>query len=978
MPFRATLSTIAKNCFSALSLFVVWASGLPTASADEAKFLRGINFNGPQVTIDGQNWDSDDAKLLRITGKRFDNQKVLLKPATDDAKARMIRSSVWGDDAKIELLGLGPKAVRVFVYVWEDNDNERFDLLLNDRVVQRGYESGGAGSWKRLGPFVAQRSDGTLTITTQGGAANLSGVEIWSGEGEIPSPEAARFAKAPTEDQLEFFEKRIRPVLATHCYECHSADASEISGGLLLDSRAGIIKGGDNGPIIAPGDPAASLLIQAVKHSENAPTMPPESRLKEEEIADLVSWVKEGAPDPRTEGSLERLKTKSSIDWEKAKEWWSLKPIHSNMPPKVINEAWPRNDIDRFVLARLEEAGISPSNDAGKRVLLRRVSFDLIGLPPTPEEIDAFVADESQDAFAKVVDRLLDSPRYGERWGRHWLDVVRYADTAGDNSDFPIPQMRHYRDWVIKAFNEDLPYDQFVRAQLAGDLLPESVISRRDGLVATGYLANARRFGSRVDDYPQHLTIEDTIDNFGRAFLGLTINCARCHDHKFDPIPTNDYYALYGIFNSTQYPWPGIELDQQQRRLVPLAAPEVVAAFEKEKEEKLKGLKDVVKDKEKAVKDAGKEANKDQKKVLEEELKQAKEAVAEVIRQKGPYELLYAVAEANDRGDATIQIKGDPAKPGELVPRHFLTVFGGERLGDEDTSSGRQALVDWLLGQNNPLPARVMVNRIWLHHFGKGIVPTPNDFGKQGKPATHPELLDYLAAKFISDGWSIKSMHRLILLSRTYQLSSVRTESSLEKDASNALLSSYPRRRLDAESIRDTLLSLGESLDLSLPEDHPFPPQSQWKFTQHNPFKAVYESNHRSVFLMTQRIQRHPFLSIFDGADPSVSTPVRGATTTPLQALFLLNDPLVHEQAERFATCIQREGASDEQRIERAYLLALSRSPTPEETNRAGTFLTSVRDALAKDITTKEEVEREAWRAFARVIFRLNEFCYLD
>lgn len=963
-----------RNAWGTLCALVC---GMLTGSlsvADDAKFVRGINLNGSQLIIDGQPWDSDSAEKLKITGKRFDNQKIPLTPAVDDSKAQMIRSSVWGDEAKIEILGLGPKATRVFVYVWEDNDNERFDLLVNNRVVQRGFESGAAGMWKRLGPFVAQRSDGTLTISTQGGAANLSGVEIWSIEGEIPSPEAALFAKAPSEEQLAFFEKRIRPVLANNCYACHSADAKSIEGGLLLDSRAGIIKGGDSGPIVAPGDPEASILIQAVKHAESAPTMPPESRLKDDEIADLISWVKEGAPDPRTDSTLDRLKNKSTIDWDKAKEWWSLKPIRVGSPPQVKNESWPRNDIDRFILAKLEEAGISPSGDAEKRSLLRRVTFDLTGLPPTPEEVDAFLADESSEAFAKVVDRLLDSPRYGERWGRHWLDVVRYADTAGDNSDFPIPQMRHYRDWVIKAFNEDLPYDQFVRAQLAGDLLPESVISRRDGLVATGYLANARRFGSRVEDYPQHLTIEDTIDNFGRAFLGLTINCARCHDHKFDPIPTSDYYALYGIFNSTQYPWPGIELDQQQRRLIPLASHDVVAAYEKEKAEKLKPLEEAVKQKEKALKDA----SEDKKKTLEEELKKAQQAAADVARKKAPYELIYAVAEAGDRGDATIQIKGDPAKPGELVPRHFLTVFGGDRLGDDDSSSGRRALVDWLLAEKNPLTARVMVNRIWQHHFGKGIVPTPNDFGKQGKPATHPELLDYLAAKFVSDGWSIKSMHRLILLSRTYQLSSERSEVAVEKDATNSFLSSFPRRRLDAESIRDTLLSLGESLDLSPPEDHPFPPQSDWKFTQHNPFKAVYETKRRSVYLMTQRIQRHPFLSIFDGADPSVSTPLRGASTTPLQALFLLNDPLVHEQANRFAARVQRDGASDHERIERAYVLAFSRAPTREELSQAEVFLKSVREALAKTDTGAEETEREAWRAFARVIFRLNEFCYLD
>jgi hypothetical protein len=951
---------------------LILAAGV--AVGEEARFIRAVNLGGPALTIDGRLWDGDPAEKLQIKGKRFDNQKITLKPVTDDPRAQMIRSSVWGDEAKVTFTELGEKPVRVFIYSWEDNDNERFDLLLNGRVVARGVESGPAGSWKRLGPFSAHRADGTLELTTQGGAANLSGVEIWASEGELPSPEAAAFAATPSEEQLAFFEKRIRPLLVNRCYECHSAVADSVEGGLLLDSRAGIVKGGDNGAAIVPGEPAASRLIQAVKHSDSALTMPPDGKLSDEEIADLERWIKERAPDPRKEDTLAVMKAKNAIDWNQARQWWSLKPIATSSPPKIKDDSWPRNDIDRFILAQIEREGLAPSADAEKRTLIRRATFDLIGLPPTPEEVDAYLADDSPNAFAKVVDRLLDSPRYGERWGRHWLDVVRYADTAGDNSDFPIPQMRHYRDWVIKAINEDLAYDQFVRAQIAGDLLPETELARRDALVATGYLANARRFGSRVDDYPQHLTIEDTIDNFGRAFLGLTVNCARCHDHKFDPIPASDYYALYGIFNSTQYPWPGIELDQQQRRLIPLASREEVAAFEKDKADRQKELDATVKELEKAAKAAAG----DEKKKLEAEELEARKIATQNARRLPPYELIYAVAESSDRGDAAIQIKGDPAKPGEIVPRHFLTALGGAALNEQDSSSGRLALAQWLFSETNPLPARVMVNRIWLHHFGRGLVPTPNDFGKQGKPPTHPELLDYLANQFVKSGWSMKSMHREIMLSRTYQLSSVRSPESVAQDAGNAFYSAFPRQRIDAESLRDTLLLLGDSLDLSPPEDHPFPPQSKWNFTQHNPFKAVYDTNRRSVYLMTQRIQRHPFLSLFDGADPSVSTPVRGATTTPVQALFLLNDPLVHAQAERFAQRIEKEASSEEARVSKAYGLALSRPPTTTEHREAAEFLKSARAALGKGGKSPDEVEREAWQSFARVLFRLNEFCYLD
>jgi hypothetical protein len=347
------------------------------------------------------------------------------------------------------------------------------------------------------------------------------------------------------------------------------------------------------------------------------------------------------------------------------------------------------------------------------------------------------------------------------------------------------------------------------------------------------------------------------------------------------------------------------------------------------------------------------------------------------VNQGLPFELAYAVAEAKKVEDVTIQVKGDPAKPGDKVSRRFLTVLGAQALPPGDTSSGRRQLADWIMDRNNPLAARVMANRVWLHHFGKGLVPTPNDFGKQGKPPTHPELLDWLALQFIESGWSVKAMHRLIMLSRTYQLASARSEDAITRDANNELLSSFPRRRLDAESIRDTLLVLGGNLDTTPSGPHPFPPQTEWKFTQHNPFKAVYESRRRSVYLMTQRIQRHPFLAIFDGADPAASTPVRTTSTTPLQALFLLNDRFVHEQARAFASRVIRAAGDDATRLTFAYESALGRAPDRTELERAHQFLADARERL-RESSTPETLETESWTALARVIFRLNEFVYLD
>ena len=940
--------------------------------AEDAKFFRAVNLNGPALTIDGRAWEGGDAKDFKAGGKTFENQEVALRPPTDAARTRMIRSSVWGDKVDVELSAVPAGAFQIFLYVWEDNNNERFNVLVNDQVVVEAFESGTAGMWKKLGPFAARSVEGKLKVSARAashGAANLSGVEVWAGEGMIAAVAGPKFAGEPTEEQTEFFERKIRPVLADHCYKCHSAGAEKIKGGLVLDSRAGMQKGGDTGAAITPGDPDASLLIEAVRHQNEDIAMPPKKKLAAEAIADLETWVKMGAPDPRTTDTVAVVQAKSAIDWTKARDWWSLKPLTAPAVPAVKDSAWPANDVDRFTLAKMEAAGLKPAADAEARALIRRATYDLTGLPPTPEEVEAFHesyrSHGSHEAYAKLIDRLLASPRYGERWGRHWLDVVRYADTAGDNSDFPIPQMHQYRDWVIAAFNRDLPYDEFVRDQIAGDLRSAEGVERFQRIIATGYLANARRFGSRVDDYPQHLTIEDTIDNVGRTFLGLTVNCARCHDHKFDPITQQDYYALYGIFHSTRYPWPGIELEQRQRDFVPLVAPEKLAEVESVKKEREAEQGRLEKEVQK-VKDELKNVPGEQKKAHEEKIKAAEKSAAEHKARPLPFETAYAVAEGKKREDAAVQMKGDPARPGEKVPRHFLTVLGGAALPPGKNGSGRRALAEWILAADNPLPARVMANRIWHYHFGRGLAPTPNDFGKHGTPPANPELLDHLAAKFRDGGWSVKALHREIMLSRTYRLATTRSADSLERDPNNELLAAFPRRRLDAESLRDTLLALGGNLDLTPPGAHPFPPQSEWKFTQHNPFKALYESNRRSIFLMTQRIQRHPFLAIFDGADPSTSTPARPTSTTPVQALFLLNDPLLHAQADRVAARICKEAGEDEARIQRAYALLFARPAAADEISAARTFLAQLPD------------KAQAWPALIRVLFRLNEFVYLD
>jgi hypothetical protein len=939
-------------------------------AADAPRFYRAVNLNGPALTIDGQSWEGSDAPNVKCTAGAFENQNVPLKPKTDAKRGQMIRSSRWGQDFAFELLNVPNGVYQVFAYVWEDNNGERYRITLNSKTVVRSHFSGVAGTWKRLGPWRVDSTEGSLQIASSGGAANFSGIEIWSGDGEVPAPELVQFESSPTPEQLAFFESRVRPVLIDHCYSCHSQDSDEPGGNLLLDSRPAIVKGGYTEPPILPGDPDNSLLMRAISHRDPDLRMPPDSRLSEDQIADLAEWIRMKAPDPRSENTVAAARVKAEIDWEKVRNFWSLLPVAKPQLPAVKNADWASNEIDYFILSKAEAAELPLAVETDRQTLIRRATFDLTGLPPSPEEINAFVNDPSDQAYPALIDRLLASPRYGERWGRYWLDVVRYSDTAGDNSDFPIPQMYLYRNWVIEAFNRDLPYDQFVREQLAGDLIGGATDSEtRDRIIATGYIANSRRFGSRVSDYPQHLTIEDTIDNLGRTFLATSINCARCHNHKFDPIPTDDYYSLYGIFHSTRYPWPGIELEQRQRDLVTLIAPTEAERIQEERGVRQQELDETVKRlmKERdAAKDGARES-------LEKELKAAQQASRDFSATPLPYETFYAVADSDLIEDARVHIKGNPAKSGDVASRGFLQMLNGTKLPENDRSSGRLQLANWIVDPSNPLTARVMVNRIWLHHFGKAIVPTPNDFGRQGKPPTHPELLDWLAQTFIDSGWSVKSLHRTIMLSRVYRMNSQRSDAALEKDPSNELLTAFPRRRLDAEAIRDTMLLLGGNLDLTPGGEHPFPPQSTWKFTQHNPFKALYETNRRSVYLMTQRIQRHPYLAIFDGADPSTSTPVRLTSTTPLQALYLLNDKFVHEQAAGLARRLLDMQTDDTMRVQHAWRLMFGRTPEPEEISAALNFLTNARTEL-----TEADAESSAWQSLIRSLIRLNEFVYID
>ena len=1311
---------------------------------------------------------------------------------------------------------------------------------------------------------------------------------------------------ARADDRDDFFEAKIRPVLVGTCFRCHGG--TKTSGELRIDSRETLLKGGESGPAIVPGKPEESLLIKAIQRQADVAAMPPEKdkALRADQVAAFVAWVKAGAVWPAKTAKFETEKH------------WAFEPVRDVAPPVVQDKAWVKTSIDPYLRAKQEAAGVRPAPVADKLTLIRRATFDLTGLPPTPEEVQAFEKDDSPQAFETVVDRLLKSPAYGERWGRHWLDVVRYADTAGETADYPVPLAWRYRNYVIDAFNNDKPYDEFLREQIAGDVLaqvtrrvsegerptgsdPGSLSERSPSLTrrvseryaeqatATGYLAISRRFGFDSENY-HHLTIQDTIDTLGQTVLGLSLGCARCHDHKFDPISMQDYYALYGIFDSSRYAFPGSEQKQKVRSMLPLLPPSesqskwrefdlrvatIAASLEKQKQPVpaaiLRSLNDLDGDFEMQAPAAGgsngvlvppwlyqgriaitngaqspyknfyprgkvgasvpagaggyriaqalyprrtrdtcdtlhvnldfhvaapdasakglhrfrigalpdsaavevlissesvllrsgetsesvaslkpnqwnnlqlsldlknrtvsgkvgmpgsttefsnkpfspswsgtidfvvldslgsasltrsvsegerpngsKSASVSERspsltrrvselpsieydnlgvqesptapvstelptpvvaangldpvaitKELEEltgfdgdfELQtkdappaspwgpgpnsvvklsadsqspfrnafapgelgihmpnrgeydgfgrtvanvkpdkdgrlfasfdfrcaskdaggngswryylghgpgnsaavelffngnelfrrsaDAREAIcplvlgewyqvqltldlkaksytgllasrakktefsgqlatgwdgtidytfidsyghiggvrpsldadnfvisvnplpaldaapvdapkiaresrrakvielrqqlvslhgnAELSKQElnkllaeGPFAMTYGMAEGTPH-NVRMQMRGEPDQPGVEVPRGFIKVLGGGPLPAETSGSGRLELAQWLTRPDNPLTARVMVNRIWQYHFGRGLVKTSNDFGVRGLPPTHPELLDHLATQFIKSGWSVKAMHRLMMLSATYRqgsvadvaaLARVRASDNQTRVLANAattdihdpdLYASFPRRRLSAEEIRDAILAVSGELDPTPALEHPFPTPINWGYSQHGPFSAVYDHNKRSVYLMTQRLKRHPFLALFDGADPNATTAERLGTTVPTQALFFLNDPFVHTKAEKWAAHLLSANVDESQRIEQAWRRAFGRAPTEIERAEATEFLTTYRTELAA--AKLDNIETRSLAAYLRTLIGSNEFLHVE
>ena len=785
-------------------------------------------------------------------------------------------------------------------------------------------------------------------------------------------------------DEIEF-ERSIRPIFLKHCTECHGSDES--NGGLRLDHPAGAFVQGDSGATsIVPRDTSASELIARVKSDDENTRMPPDGdRLTKAEIEALTKWIRSGAEWPN--GDRDETVSKSSSHWA----------FRAIPHPKVPGgDAWSNHPIDRFLQDARHAADVQTAQDAEPRIVLRRLSYDLHGLPPSLEEIRSIESSWEQDgagvATRRVIDRMLEQPEYGERWGRHWMDWVRYADTAGDNSDFPIPQAYLYRNYIIDSLNDDVPYDQFLVEQLAGDLLPASSQEERNrNVIATGYLAMARRFGSLIETYPWHLTIEDTIDNIGRTMMGMTLACARCHDHKFDPVSTREYYGLYGFFSSTRYPFPGIELFKAQHHFTSLLPPEETEKHLADTAEKTQELQERlekqleacrVKAEENARKHSGASIN-EQRRMYSElqdmlfKGRKIGEELAKHLKAIPEYPTAYAVMD-EEPADAAIQVKGQPDRPGAVVPRQFPKVLGGFKLPDEVArdGSGRLELARWIASAQNPLTARVIVNRVWQRYFGRGIVPTTTDFGLRGQVPDHPELLDWLARDFIEHGWSLKHLHRRILTSRTYRLSSNRSLS--QQDPDNVLLTHQTRKRLDAESIRDTILLLSGQLDPTpMNEPHPFPAREKWGFTQHKPFADAYESNKRSVYLMMKRLTADRFFQTFDGPDRNACTQSRDQSITALQALYFVNNDFLHRQAEQLVSRVLSDGV-DDQRLDNLFGLVLQRLPTNDERRMLMEHLQVARSLSKTNESTDEAANVQAWSSLVRSLFRLNEFVFVD
>lgn len=779
----------------------------------------------------------------------------------------------------------------------------------------------------------------------------------------------------PTAEQLQFFETNIRPLFVEHCFKCHGQKKQWA--GLRLDSREALLRGGESGAAIIPGKPDESLLIRAVRHADDDLTMPPEEMLTSRQIAALVRWVEMNAPYPVTMSAAKRLRNP---------QHWAFQPLAGKSVPAITNSNWAQSALDHFILAKLKAAGLSPAKSADKRTLIRRVTFDLIGLPPTPNEIAAFLADESPDAFSRIVDRLLASPQYGERWGRHWLDVARYADSNGFDENIAHGNAWRYRDYVVTSFNEDKPFDQFVIEQLAGDLLPfDNETQQHQQLIATGFLSIGPKVLAETDEAKMRMDIiDEQLDTTGRAFLGLTLGCARCHDHKFDPISAADYYGLAGIFKSTLTMRKYIKVAEWHEHLLPSAA---ATALKAKFAESIANRKSTIATLIAAADKLAREQLTDDStaKPLESleplypaetkaNLKTLREELS-ALEKAGP-DLPSAMGVTEDQVvDIAIHLRGNPLTLGDVVPRHTPPVIKGPGLPQfSNEYSGRRQLAEWLVDPRHPLTARVFVNRVWRWHFGQGIVRTTDNFGLLGEAPSHPRLLDWLAGRFIASGWSVKALHRLIVLSSTYRQASTTAPETIQQDPENRLFGRAEVRRLEAEAVRDALLATSGQLDTALGGSLLKLKNRAYFFDHTSKDLTTYDSRRRSLYLPIVRNNVFDLFQVLDFPDPAVSTSNRATTVVASQALLMLNSDFVMQAAAKFADRLLADSTDDDQRLTQLYAIAFGREPTAAERQADRAFLTEMALAQPPESNTQQH---QAWAALCHVALAANEFVYL-
>ncbi len=803
-------------------------------------------------------------------------------------------------------------------------------------------------------------------------------------------------AAEPAAEAVRFFESRVRPLLIEHCFKCH-ADKKQ-RGGLRLDSRAALLAGGDRGTALVPGKPEESLLIQAVRHEDEL-KMPPSKKLSREQIADLTQWVRMGAPWPGPAVTPAPGKSVFQIT-ARDRAHWAFQPVHRPPIPAIKDRQWAGNPIDVFIRAKLEAKDISPNPPATKRELIRRLYYDLTGLPPTPREVEQFVFDASPDAYEKLIDRLLASPRYGEKWGRHWLDLVRFAETNSYERDGHKPNAWRYRDYVIRSFNDDKPYDRFIREQLAGDEMPDG---GADGIIATGYY----RLGIWDDEPTDPLQsrydgLDDIVATTGQVFLGLTFDCARCHDHKIDPIPQKDYYRLLAFFHNINHYRNGGPTDERpvdSDAAGKHALEDRVRAWEQRRDELQAALKTFETDFRKLHEQihGGRVEPMELARLIRSEgakllgaeryqrYSEQRRELQRLLRTRVAGEMALCVTEAGIRAPETfVLLRGNAHVKGDKVEPAFPLVLGGVQPiipsppPESKTTCRRLVLAHWIASADNPLTSRVIVNRIWQYHFGRGLVRSSSNFGLQGDRPTHPELLNWLADEFVRRGWSMKAMHRLILTSNAYRLSSGASKRALSADPTNELFWRFDMRRLTAEEIRDSILALGGTLNLKMYGPGVYTPiPAEILAGQSMPGNGwgqspLEEQRRRSIYVHVKRSLLTPILESFDTAETDRSTPVRFVTTQPTQALALLNGDFINEQAALFADRLRREAGKELRRqVALALNLATSRPPRATEIDRGVELITALR--------TKENLsEQAALRSFCLVVLNLNEFVYLD